>query len=58
MKAKFIPFALLFALALGFAAACTASLRAEGGGYGLEGEVMLGERGDAPVTLRAEAVYL
>ena len=38
--------------------ACTASLGAEGGGYGLEGEVMLGERGDAPVTLRAEAVYL
>ena len=58
MKAKFIPFVLLFALALGFAAACTASLGAEGGGYGLEGEVMLGERGDAPVTLRAEAVYL
>lgn len=56
MKAKFIPFALLFALALGFAAACTASLGAEGGGYGLEGEVVLGERGDAPVTLRAEAV--
>lgn len=58
MKAKFIPFVLLFALALGFAAACTASLGAEGGGYGLEGEVILGERGGAPVTLRAEAVYL
>ena len=58
MRAKFIPFVLLFALALGFAAACTASLGADGGGYGLEGEVVLGERGDAPVTLRAEAVYL
>ena len=58
MRAKFIPFVLLFALALGFAAACTASLGAEGGGYGLEGEVVLGERGGAPVTLRAEAVYL